>query len=156
MANYKSILSESYNYVTVLLRLDETNTTDTLLDAETLSYFDPNVPNSSDIQLRFYSANFSLGGHNQHTTGFLKILREHQTTDALIMTLTGTDQIQFSPSLPVEHPAGLALTGFNGDIKYEASSNTIGYAVITFEKKGGFYMTHNKWRKPTQNNPYSS
>lgn len=158
MANSFSILKETYKYIEVLLRLDGSSTASTLLlDADSLDFYDSLTPNSSDIQLLFCSANFNLSGQDSQPSksgGMVKFTREHQTTDAHIITLTGNGSINFSPSLPIDTPDGQSELNFNGDINYEVGQHTIGHVTVVFEKKGGYLMAHNKWRKPGQPNPY--
>jgi len=160
MANSISILKETYQYVEVLLRLDGTGATgSTLLDADALDFYDTTVPSSSDIQLKFSSAVFNLSGKADVTSsksgGVVTLLLNHQTTDAEIITLTGNGEIKFSPSLPIEHPAGGSVLNFNGDINYTVGAETVGHVKVVFQKASGYYMSHNKWRKPGQANPYS-
>ena len=162
MANSFKILKDTYEYVEVLIKCDGSATSAaTLIDADTLVDYDSSVPNSSDIQLRFFSANFNLSGKGDASSsksgGVVTLLRNHQTTDVDIITLTGNGAINFSPSLPVEAPSGgESATNFNGDINYTVGAETVGHVTVVFHKASGYLYSHRKFRKPTQANPYPS
>ena len=162
MAIVQRTLNETYNYITVFLSLDGTAAAkDTLLDADTLSFYDINVPSSSDIEIRFCSAHFNLSGRGDSTAasgGEVTFWQNHNTTDTEVITLTGNGSLSLSPSLgrQTTHPSGDTITGFNGDVLYSVEEHTVGHVTVVFEKKSGYYMSFNKFRKPTQANPYSS
>jgi len=158
MAVTQRTLKETYQFITVFLKLDGTSATGSLLlDASSLSHYDLATPNSSDIMLTLAGASFNLSGPGNSTAatgGEVILLNNHQTTDTEIIRLTGNGAVSFSPALTREDHATLSNTNFNGDINYSVTSNTTGHAIITFAKKTGYHMSFAKWKKPTQHNPY--
>lgn len=149
----KRVISQDYNTITVLLDVEiSTDTTDTLLDADTLSFYDSNVPNSADIQLGLKHAFWNLSGDADNSGGRITLSFNHQSTDTVLLNLTGSGQISFSAplSFPEINPNGESNAGYNGDINYDAEGNTTGHAVLTFNKISGYKMAWAGWRKPTQ------
>lgn len=148
MPTIKRTLNETYSHVTVLYSIHNESTVDsgTLLDADQLNFYDSAVPNSYDIELQLSNARWSLD------SGSFTMTYDHQTTDSLLLTLSGSGQIGFPAGLgyPSQADSGVSLTGYNGDVLYEAAANTEGFAIVTFKKKSGYHMSWRGWQKPTQ------